>query len=160
MFKIMVLVSFLIPSLAVLGCGSGDSRPTTGDDGSGHGASYTCGTEQEPATFVLKDVKPAAGDVVPNRSIVHQFTIVDPPFMLSSFTLFLLPKHTAGTFSPSALQLTGTAQGKDLSYSATIDAWATAPGHVEIKLNQLMRNSNDCVFQFPSPVFSYDVTAP
>jgi hypothetical protein len=154
-----VLVGFLLSSLGFVGCGSG-SGPTTGDDGHGHGASYACGTREEPVTLVLKDVKPAAGESVPNRSILQQFTIVDPPFIVDKFTLMLLPKHTAGTFTPTPLLLTMASQGKDQVYSATIDAWSTAPGHVELGLNGLMGNVNDCVFQFPSPLFSYDITAP
>lgn len=159
MSRHLILVGFLVSSLGLVACGSG-SRPTTGDDGRGHGASYACGTEKEPAIFVLKDVKPAAGESVPNRDIAHQFTIVDPPFMVDRFTLFLQPEHTAGTPTPSALQLAAAVQGKDIAYSATINAWSTAPGHVELTLNELMLNDNDCVFQFPVPVFSYDITAP
>jgi hypothetical protein len=157
--KILELVSLLALSLGLFGCGGG-SRPTTGDDGNGHGASYACGTEQEPATLVLKDVKPATGDTVANQSIVEQFTIVDAPFIVKEFTFVLLPKHTAGAYSPSPLQLTAAAQGKDLVYNATIDSWATAPGHVEVGLKDIWKNDNGCAFVFPSPLFSYDITTP
>ncbi|HEY5284352.1 MAG TPA: hypothetical protein VIM14_16285 [Polyangia bacterium] len=157
--RLLVLVSLLVPSLGIFGCG-GSSRPTTGDDGHGHGASYACGTEQAPVTLVLKDVAPEVGATVPNRTIVQQFTVVDPPFIMDKLTFVFLPKHTAGTPSPSPLQLTVVAQGKDQVYSATIDAWSTAPGHVEMGVDNVMANNNGCVFIFPSTLFSYEITSP
>lgn len=159
MCRIVALFAFLASSFGILGCGGG-SRPTSGDDGHGHGASYACGTEEEPAILVLKDVKPGAGETVSNRGIVEQFTLVDAPFMVQEFPFVLLSKHTAGTSSPSPLQLTVDVQGKDLVYSATIDSWATAPGHVERGLRGFWKNDNGCAFAFPSPLFSYDITAP
>jgi hypothetical protein len=159
MSRLVVLVSFLVASLGMFGCG-GDSRPTTADDGHGHGASYACGTEQTPVTFVLKDVAPAAGATVANQSIVEHFTIVDSPFLIDKLTFVALPQHTAGTFSPNPLQLTMVQQGKDQVYSATIDAWSTAPGHVELGVNNMLATNNGCVFLFPSPIFSYDITSP
>ncbi len=63
------------------------------------------------------------------------------------------------TFSPNPLQLTMVQQGKDQVYSATIDAWSTAPGHVEMGVNNMLATNSGCVFLFPSPIFSYDITS-
>jgi hypothetical protein len=159
MSRLLLRVSFLVASLGLLGCG-GNSRPTTADDGHGHGASYACGTEQAPVTLVLKDVAPATGTTVANKSIVEQFTIVDSPFIVDKLTFVSLPQHTAGTFSPTPLQLTMVVQGKDQVYSTTIDSWSTAPGHVEVGVSNMLANDNGCVFLFPSSLFSYDITSP
>jgi hypothetical protein len=48
-------------------------------------------------------------------------------------------------------------QGKDLIYSSTDDAWATAPSHVETTFSGLFKTDDGCVYAFPSPLFSYDV---
>jgi hypothetical protein len=150
---------WLVP-LLLFGCGS-SSGPTTADDGRGHGASYACGTESEPVAFRLKDVLPVAGTTVVNKGIVQQFTLEDPPFILSTgLSFILLPKHTAGTPNPVSLQVMANTSGKDHVYSTTVDSWTTAPGHVELSDNKLRATQSDCVFVFPSPLFSYDVTSP
>lgn len=64
------------------------------------------------------------------------------------------------TFSSTPLQFTMVVQGKDQVYSATIDAWSTAPGHVEMGVNNIVANNSGCVLVFPSPLFSYDITSP
>jgi hypothetical protein len=110
---------------------------------------------------MLRDVAPAAGTTVANQNIVQKFTIVDPPFMITTGLSFqFLPKHTAGTPSPLSLQFTVAADGKDHVYSTTVDSWSTSPGHVEMGVEDVLLNSNDCAFVFPSPLFSYDVTNP
>lgn len=64
------------------------------------------------------------------------------------------------TFSPTPLQFTMVVQGKDQVYSTTIDSWSTARGHVEMGVSNMLANDNGCVFLFPSPLFSYDITSP
>jgi hypothetical protein len=160
MSKLLVLAGLFALPLGIVGCGSG-SRPATADDGSGHGASYACGTTAAPVTFVLRDVTPAAGTTVANQSIVQKFTLVDPPFMITSGLSFtFLPKHTAGTPSPLPLQFTIVSDGKDHVYSTTVSSWSTAPGRVEMGVRDVLLTHNDCAFVFPSPLFSYDVTSP
>jgi hypothetical protein len=160
MSKLLVFVGLFALALGFVGCGA-DSRPATADDGRGHGASYACGTTAAPVTFVLRDVAPAAGTTVANQSIVQKFTIVDPPFMITTGLSFqFLPKHTAGTPSPLALPFTITSDGKDHVYSTTVDSWSTSPGHVEMGILGTLANDNDCAFVFPTPLFSYDVTNP
>jgi hypothetical protein len=159
MSKLLAFVSLSI-SVGLFGCGA-DSRPTTADDGRGHGASYACGTEQNPVTFVLKDVAPAAGTSVANQSIVQQFTLLDPPFVLTNgLTFSFPPNHTAGTPRPLPLQIAVDMSAKDHVYSTTVDSWSTAPGHVEMGERATHLNANGCAFVFPSPLFSYDVTSP
>ena len=96
MLKHLFIATLLILPWGLSGCGS-DGRPTTADDGHGHGASYACGTQAAPVTFVLSSVVPAPGTAVPNRSVLQQFTLVDPPFLIDTFKLEALPQHTAGT---------------------------------------------------------------
>lgn len=160
MSNLVAFVSLLVVPLGVLGCGA-NSRPTTADDGHGHGASYACGTETDPVTFVLKDVAPAAGTTVASQGIVQQFTLVDPPFYMRQLDfVFLLPRHTAGTPNPSPLQFTIDMSARDHVYSIPVYSWSTAPGHVEIGEQAMHLNDNGCAFVFPSPLFSYDVTSP
>lgn len=154
------LVSLLALSLWSLGC-DGSSRPATADDGHGRGASYACGTKEDPVTFVLTDVAPAAGTTVANQDIVQQFTLVDPPFILSNgLTFVFLPTHTAGTPSPLPLQIVGNTSAKNHVYSTTVTSWSTAPGHVEMGEQATHSNAHGCAFVFPSPLFSYDVISP
>jgi hypothetical protein len=160
MSKRLAFVTMLAMPLGFFGCGA-DSRPTTADDGRGHGTSYACGTKADPVTFVLRDVAPAAGTTVANQSIVQRFTLVDPPFVFTSgLTFNFLATHTAGTPSPLTLQFTVDMSAKDHVYSTTVDAWSTAPGHVEMGEQATHFNGNGCAFVFPSPLFSYDVTSP
>jgi hypothetical protein len=159
MSKLLVFASLFALPLGFAGCGS-NSRPTTADDGHGHGASYACGTTAAPVTFVLRDVAPAAGTTVPNQNIVEKFTIVDPPFVITGLSFQTLPKHTAGTTSPFALQFTVVSDGNDDGYRIGVDSWSTAPGHVEIGVPGVFLNGNDCALAFPSPLFSYDITNP
>ena len=159
MSRLLSCVGLLIVLWCFLGCGS-QSRPTTADDGHGHGASYACGTQSAPVTLLIKDVAPAVGTTVPSQSIVQQFTLVDAPFMLTTLKFVYLPEHTAGTSSPNPLQFTVVAQGKDLVFASTADSWSTAPGHVEVGVPDMLATDNGCVFVFPSPLFSYDVTSP
>ena len=162
MSKRSALFSILALSLWILSC-DGSSRPSNADDGHGHGASYACGTVEAPVTFVLKDIAPAAGTTVANQNIVQQFTLVDPPFMLSNgLTFVFLATHTAGTPSPLPLQFTVATSGKDQVYSTTVTSWSTAPGHVEmgVPVQNILQAHNGCAFVFPSPLFSYDVTSP
>jgi hypothetical protein len=160
MSKRSALATSLVVSLGIFGCG-GNSRPTNADDGHGHGASYACGTEKDPVTFVLKDVVPAAGTAVANQGILEQFTVVDSPFLFSTLTFDLLPAHTAGTSSPNPLGFTlRQAEGNDVVCSTTVDSWAMAPSHVEVGVLGILESDNGCAFVFPSPLFSYDVTSP
>ena len=160
MSKRSALFSLLALSLWILSC-DGSSRPSNADDGHGHGASYACGTVEAPVTFVLKDVAPAAGTTVANQSIVQQFTLVDPPFIIASgLDLVLLPTHTAGAPNPLSLSYKVNTSGKDHVYNVPVDSWSTAPGHVEMGEQATHINDNGCAFVFPSPLFSYDVTSP
>jgi hypothetical protein len=159
MSRLPASVTLLAISLGILGCG--DSwRAATAGDGSGHGDS-SCGTQANPVTLVLKDVAPAASTAVANKSIVQQFTLVDPPLTLSNGLAFsFLPKHTAGTPSPLPMQYVVDMSGKDHVYRTTVDSWSIAPGHVEMGVQGTLANDDGCVFVFPSPLFSYDVTSP
>ena len=159
MSKRSALVSLLALSLWTLSC-DGSSRPTTADDGLGHGASYACGTVEAPVKFVLKDVAPSAGTTVANQSIAQSFTIVDPPFLFSSLHFTFLPSHTAGLYSPNPLAFNSLQQGRDIVYTTTVTSWSTAPSHVEMAEQATHLTDSGCAFVFPTPLFSYDVTSP
>jgi hypothetical protein len=96
---------------------------------------------------------------VTNSNIAHSFTVKDAPIMFSTLTLALLaPKHTAGTPTPSSSTWTAEISGQDLTWSTTIQSWATAPGHVEMVPAGGWKSDSGCHYKLPTPLFSYDVT--
>ncbi|MCC6551428.1 MAG: hypothetical protein IT372_00215 [Polyangiaceae bacterium] len=147
--------SLLALALATLAAGCGDD----GDSSSGGGGSTPgCGTTTEPTVLELRDVTPAAGSSVENDAIVQAFTVVAAPGVFQTMTFTPGDGHTAGTTDPASLQYTATPQGADIRYEITPVTWINAPSHVEIRIDNLYQDTKGCVFAFPEPLFSYDVT--
>jgi hypothetical protein len=128
------------------GCGSED----TGD--------RQCGNAVSPEALVVLDVEPAMGSSVANAEIVHRFTVSGLNGLLQP-ALGLPPSHTAGMPAPATLTWSAAHVGTETTYTATAVAWSTAPAHVEL---QPTRNYelDGCIYALPTPLFSYDVTAP
>jgi len=145
------LVALLVP---LAGCS------TDGDDDEQTGP--VCPTT-DAMTVTLTNVSPAAGGSVTNSMIVHTFQTVDLDARLPSLQLATLPTHTAGAIPQSvAPTVTQVARpggsGTDFLYSFTV-TWPTAPGHVALAEPALYVDpTTNCKFQFPSPLFDYDVT--
>jgi hypothetical protein len=135
----------IVISTALLGCGSSQ------DSG--------CGSESSPIALTVADRSPAIDSTVANSKILHAFTVKDTSLVFSTISLGLLtPKHTAGSPTPNPLAWSGQISGKDLIYSTTVDAWDTAPGHVEIISLSKWKTDAGCHYELPSPLFSYDET--
>jgi len=142
---------FGLSAALTLGCG-GD-----GDDGGDKGSG--CGTISNPDLFEITNVEPAPGSTVQNSAIVHRFKIVGTVFVNMIQPAFPPGKHTAEepTVDPT---WTITQEADGASYAATALTW-TMPGHVEVEFTGAYASPQDnCVLAFPSPMFSYDVTAP
>jgi hypothetical protein len=139
-----------LTALAVMGCGSSD----------GSSSANNCGTILSPNEFTLSDIQPAMGSSVPNSNIVHSFTI-DGQLLRATPTIGTSSAHTAGDPTPPlTFTVTASASGKDSVYTADPVTWAM-PGHVELVQGGVEENTTSgCVSYFPSPLFSYDVTAP
>jgi hypothetical protein len=145
--KVIVVVCAL-STLCVAGCGSSDGNAA---------ASPVCPSGPGTILFTIADVSPAAGATVPNHAIVEKFTIKNAPALVKSFSTALLASHTAGVPTPPNGTISAVEVGADLLYSSTVDAWTTAPGHVETAFSGRYTTSDGCIWGFPSPMFSYDV---
>src|SRR5262245_50063872 len=86
----MKRVCFLIFGLACLACGGSD-------DGGGGGDA--CNTIDTPKRFELANIEPAAGSSVPNRDIVHRFTI-NSAVGVNQLQAEMPAAHTAGAPNP------------------------------------------------------------
>lgn len=142
--------------LLAVACGSTDSKATGPKMGA---ATADCGTVQEPLELVLKDVKPAPGSSLPNADIVHGFTVVGKLVKLE-LAFAHAGSHTAGLPIPATTNWTYGVSGADTVYAALPMSWTSAPGHVELTLPSLLMEADGCVFSLPTPMFSYDITAP
>lgn len=141
--------------VALTACGDGGSG---GADGAVGTDGAVCGTYANPGVLQLTGLSPAPGSTVLNQGIVHGFVVVDAPAIFTNFTLNLGVSHTAGISSPADLKFTVTGSGSDLVYQLTVDAWAHAPGHVELEASGGYETLKGCSWVFPTPLFSYDVT--
>jgi hypothetical protein len=118
----------------------------------------TCGGINDPTELTLVNVVPALGDSVPNQDIVHSFSITDD-IAFSDIALAYLETHTAGTSNP-AIQFTYTIAAETTDLTSAPVVWTSAPGHVELEAPIIYQTSDGCAYKLPSPLFSYDVTAP
>jgi hypothetical protein len=146
-------VALLVP---LTGCSGGDDDDKQEDKGP------TCPTT-EATTVALTNVAPAAGASVKNSMIVHTFQTVDVDAQLPSLELATLPTHTAGAvpqpLSPTVMHVARpSGSGTDFLYAFTV-TWPTAPGHVTLIEPALYIDpTTNCKFQFPTPLFDYDIT--
>jgi hypothetical protein len=141
----------VLGACVTVGCGGGD-------EGGGDGKP-DCGTASSPDPFVIANVTPAPGASVPNANIVHTFKIVGNVYA-PSLALAMPATHTAGLPTPNPTMWALAAESDGMLYTATPITWMTAPGHVEVQLAGAYADPDGCVFAFPSPMFSYDITAP
>jgi len=118
-----------------------------------------CGTHMEPGILKLANLVPAMGASVVNQTIVHSFTVVNAPGDFTNFDLRYGPSHTAGVPTPNGPRFQTTISGSDVAYQLTATSWSLAPGHVEWVASGGFDTSKGCTWNFPSPLFSYDITA-
>jgi hypothetical protein len=139
-----------VTAFTVMGCGSSDDKSSASN----------CGTILSPDEFTLSNIQPALGSSVPNSNIVHSFTI-DGQLLRATLAIATSSAHTAGDPTPAlTFTVTASASGQDSVYTADPVTWAM-PGHVElIQSGDEQNTTTGCVSYFPSPLFSYDVTAP
>lgn len=152
----------IIRSVAIAGLALFATACSGGDDDKNDDP--VCPTGTNATTLELTGVAPAAGTSVTNSMITHTFQTVGADARLDQLLLVTLPNHTAGSipqFTGSVLPVPRTdGSGNDYQYSFTI-TWPTAPGHVAIADPGQYQNPKDnCVFQLPTPLFEYDITAP
>ena len=147
---VRMLSTLLLSSLAAAGCGD-DSEGTAlvGAD---------CPNGGTPTVLTLRDVTPAAGETVENDDIVHAFTIVRPHGQFQDITFTIGPTHTAGNPVSADLQISVTQEGQDARYKVSPITWSTAPARVKMNIDDLYLDQNGCLFGFPKPLFSYDLT--
>jgi hypothetical protein len=150
------LLLCLVAGFAFGACGSGSDTPAGDLDASA--GSSVCGTYDHPGILKVTGLSPATGATVINQSIVHRFTVENAPAVFSSFTLNYGSKHTAGGSTPSEPKLQHTLSGNTMIYQLAVDTWSRAPGHVELVASNGYQTSKGCFWEFPSPLFSYDIT--
>jgi len=145
-------------SIALLLAGCGDDTGGTGGGGTSTGSGdASCGTVDDPGLFTISDVSPAPGDLVAGAQVVHSFRIVDAPAIVQELAFQSTAQHTAGKATPPELSFTVTQDGADLIYTASPVDWESVPAHVELTVPTVYQVSGKCVYQFPSPLFSYDI---
>jgi hypothetical protein len=145
-----------LAALAAIGCSSSD-KPSSGPNMT---ATADCGSVSQPKPFMLSNVTPATGSSVANSGIVQSFTLVGVHVQLTP-TLALAAAHTSGGSTPQPVHWLITASGADTVYTSEAITWQTAPGHVELDPpGAVVDTTTNCVSTLPTPVFSYDVTAP
>lgn len=145
--------------LVVLSACSSSKGANATDGSTSSQADATCGTHSAPGIMTLSNLSPALGSTVVNQNIAHGFTVVHAVANFTNFTLAYGSGHTAGLSTPNAPQVHTTVSGSDVIYQFTINAWSRAPAHVEILANGGFDTSAGCTWEFPSPLFSYDITA-
>jgi hypothetical protein len=120
--------------------------------------SKSCATGSTPTQYQISNLSPAVGSSVPNTGNVLSFTIVGELVELMP-TFGPTAAHTAGAGMPNPLTWTLTASGKDSVYTSQPITWAKAPAHVELSVAGEFQTADGCFSDFPSPLFSYDITA-
>jgi hypothetical protein len=125
---------------------------------SGTSHSDPCGGINDPTVLTLVNVSPALGASVPNEAIVHSFSITDD-IVFSDIAFDYLESHTAGTPAP-ALTFSYTIGAETTDLTSTAVVWSNVPGHVELEAPIVYQTPDACAYKLPSPLFSYDVTAP
>jgi hypothetical protein len=142
----------LMAAFALGACNSDATNPTGNDAGA------VCGTQANPGILTVTGRSPALGATVVNQGIVHRFVVENAPAIFVNFTLDYDANHTAGLSAPTDPKLEYTPSGSTIIYELTVDAWSNAPGHVELKASSGYETSKHCSWEFPSPLFSYDIT--
>lgn len=118
-----------------------------------------CGTAQNPTPISVKDILPEAGSTVPNQDIQHEFTVVNPPGVLSNLNFTPGAAHTAGGRDPASVSYQSTVNGNEYTYTSIAFSWENAPAVIDLPHTGVFLDANSCVYSIPNLVFSYDVTA-
>jgi len=150
-----VLLLGLTAAFALAACDSGSATTNPADASTG---SSVCGTHASPGILKVTGLSPAIASTVINQHIVHGFVVENAPAFFTNFTLEYRPTHTVGLPTPSDPTFQATLSGNNLIYQLTVDAWSRAPGHVEFEASGGYATSKGCYWEFPSPLFSYDIT--
>ncbi len=120
-----------------------------------------CGTKANPKVLSIVERTPDFGASVPNRSIVHSFTVETGRAPVNYWSLSLnpfSPAHTAGEAKPAGRALDWVATGSEgWKWTLTPLSWSTAPGHVEVGSASAWHLGEECYFTLPGPIFSYDI---
>lgn len=140
--------------VALAACGDSTSKQ---DGAAGAREAGICGNSANPGTLTLAGLSPAKDAIVANQAIVHGFTVVGAPADFTSFDFRYAPTHTAGFPTPANPRFTTTVVGSDIVYQLTIASWSKSPGHVEVSASGGYTTSKNCSWEFPSPLFSYDI---
>ena len=140
-----LLLAVVVSQSGLLGCAEGSESPN-------------CPGVGAPTVLELSALTPALGDTVTNDAIVHSFTIVDS-VAISGIALTRGSTHTAGTPEPD-LTFTHDPPTATSDFVAAAVSWETAPGHVEIEAPVVYETPEGCGYRLPSPLFSYDLSAP
>jgi hypothetical protein len=147
--RVRTIHGWALAAALLAACGDDGSTPDSG----------ICGTSDKPGVLKLGGLTPATHASVVNQSIVHSFTVVDAPADYHTFDLFYGDGHTAGASTPENPRFTTTpGKGSNIEYQMTIDHWSSAPGHVVLTVHGSFTTSHGCTWQFPSPLFEYDIT--
>jgi len=146
-----LIVSLL--AAGVVACGDG----AHGVDGAVNTEAGICGTHAAPGILSLANLSPAMGATVANQNIVHGFTVLGAPAEFNNFELRFGPSHTAGLPVPEKPKFAMTPAESDIVYQLTIDGWTHAPAHVELLASGGFETMQGCAWDFPSPLFSYDI---
>jgi len=145
------LYAVALSGVVLAACGSSDSSVPD---------SSVCGTHSEAGVLTLINIVPAKGASVPNRNIIHSFTVVNAPGDFHDYLdLIYGDGHTAGVSTPPDPTFQATISGSDVKYQMLIDGWNNAPGHVVLVARGGYDTSKGCTWVFPSPLFEYDITA-
>jgi hypothetical protein len=144
------LIYALALSALLVGCDDSDSSVAD---------AAVCGTHSNPGILTLSNLAPALGASVPNRNIVHRFTVVNAPGDYYDFDLVYGDRHTAGVATPQDPRFQTSIAGSDVKYELVIDGWSNAPAHVVLNAGGSYDTSKGCAWVFPSPLFEYDITA-
>jgi hypothetical protein len=121
-------------------------------------AAPDCGTPAQPLMLTLGEVKPAQGSSVPNTGIVHEFTVIGLRAVIQP-DLRLMISHSAGPPDPAQLMVSIDPSNPDVRYTFAPLRWTNAPAQVALEVAGLYQTQEGCTYAFPSPLFSYAITA-
>jgi hypothetical protein len=145
-------------AVALLGgglAGCGDASVHSVDAAARDGG--PCGTHANPGILKIASLAPALGATVNNQGIAHGFTVSNAPAQFSNFKLAFGSTHTAGIPTPANPTFQLTTVGSDIIYQLTIESWSRSPAHVELSADRGFDTAAGCTWEFPSPLFSYDI---
>lgn len=130
----------------VVACSGSHDEPST-----------TCGTLEKPLPVEVKDVSPAIGASVPNSAIVMTFTVAKAQLKFGPD--FATPTSDS-TGTASTFRWRHSEVDANTVYSLGPMTFENAPSHFELEFAGLLQTTDDCIWQPPKQIFSFDVTKP